>query len=94
MDDKGRAEETGGRLYSELEAAARLRVSHKTVRRMRQAGLLGFYRIGVRVIIAERHIQVFLADCERKAVVERVSATLNSTVDSRAELQMQDGSDN
>lgn len=57
----------GKGFYSDKEAARKLGVSRITVLRMRQAGRIGFYRIGTRVVISEEQIQAFLAACERKA---------------------------
>ena len=44
------------RRYTERETAALLGVSKMTVRRKRESGQLGYYRIGTRILIAETHI--------------------------------------
>jgi len=54
------------KLYSEREAATKLGVSRITLLRMRQAGRVGFYRIGTRVLYGDEHLQSFLVKCERK----------------------------
>jgi excisionase family DNA binding protein len=54
------------KLYSEREAAAKLGVSRVTILRARQAGRIGFYRIGTRVLFSDEHLRAFLASCERK----------------------------
>lgn len=59
-----RAEE---KVYSEREAAARLGVSRITLLRARQAGRIGYYRIGARIVFSEtEHIRPFLDSCNRQ----------------------------
>lgn len=58
-------------LYSEREAADRLGVSQVTLLRRRRAGLIGYYRIGTRVVYSEtKHIQPFLQSCDRRPAGE------------------------
>ncbi len=52
-------------LLSEKEAARWLGISRITLLRTRQAGRIGFYRIGTRVLFEERHLREFLARVER-----------------------------
>lgn len=55
------------KFYSEREAAARLGVSRVTLLRARQAGRIGYYRIGSRIVFSEaKHILPFLDSCERR----------------------------
>jgi excisionase family DNA binding protein len=54
------------KLYSEREAAAKLGVSRITILRARQAGRIGYYRIGTRVLYSDDHLRAFLAACERQ----------------------------
>ncbi len=61
-------------LMSEVEAARKCGVSRITLLRMRQAGKIGFYRIGTRVLFSEAHISEFLGRVERKAKPQRDAA--------------------
>lgn len=58
-------EETNERLYTKEEAAEILRVSAITVHRQVKARKLGYYRLGSRVLISRKHIEDYLARCER-----------------------------
>jgi excisionase family DNA binding protein len=53
-------------LMSEKQAAARLGISRITLLRAREAGRIRFFRIGVRVLYNQEHLNEFLATCERK----------------------------
>lgn len=59
--------EGGKQLYTKGEAAKLLRVSESTVQRQLKARKLGYNRVGSRVLISQRHINEFLALCERPA---------------------------
>jgi excisionase family DNA binding protein len=53
-------------LLSEAEAAHFLGVSKMTMLRRRQAGVIGFYRVGFRVLYSkEKHLLPFLTNCEK-----------------------------
>lgn len=55
-------------LLSEAEAAQFLGVSKMTVLRKRQAGIIGFYRVGSRVLYSkEKHLLSYLATCEKRS---------------------------
>ncbi len=60
------------KLLSPNETALRLGISKPTLCRLMKKQVVGFYRIGTRVLFdEEKHIQPYLALCERKAQVER-----------------------
>jgi excisionase family DNA binding protein len=53
-------------LLSEAEAAHFLGVSKMTMLRKRKAGIIGFYRVGFRVLYSkEKHLLPFLTNCEK-----------------------------
>jgi excisionase family DNA binding protein len=55
-------------LLSEAEAAQFLGVSKMTVLRKRQAGIIGFYQVGSRVLYSkEKHLLSYLATCENRS---------------------------
>ncbi len=55
-------------LKSASETTLRLGISKPTLTRLVQAGRIGFYRIGTRLLFDEqKHITPFLESCERKA---------------------------
>jgi excisionase family DNA binding protein len=63
------SEKQDEKFYSEREAAARLGVSRVTLLRARQAGRIGYYRIGARVVFSEeKHLRPFLESCERQPI--------------------------
>jgi len=55
-------------LLGEAEAAHFLGVSKMTMLRKRQAGIIGFYRVGFRVLYSkEKHLLPYLATCEKRS---------------------------
>lgn len=58
MNDAG--SRVSERRFTEAETADLLGVSKMTVRRKRESGELRYYRIGMRILIAESHILEFL----------------------------------
>jgi len=55
-------------LLSEAEAAHFLGVSKMTMLRKRQTGIIGFYRVGFRVLYSkEKHLLPYLASCEERS---------------------------
>lgn len=54
------------KMYTKREAASLLRCSEITVHRAIRDNRLGCYRIGVKVLIGQSHINTFLGRCERK----------------------------
>lgn len=56
--------------FTEGEAADILGIAKMTVRRRREDGSLGFYQIGKRILIGEKHISDFLTKNEKKATVD------------------------
>ncbi|MGI8640429.1 MAG: helix-turn-helix domain-containing protein [Pyrinomonadaceae bacterium] len=53
-------------LISEIEAAKFLGISRMTLLRRRNAGEIGFYRVGFRVLYSkEKHLIPFLNNCEK-----------------------------
>ena len=59
-------------LLSEKQAAKRLGVARITLLRAREAGRIGFFRIGTRVLYCAEHLTEFLDKCERN--VKRIQA--------------------
>lgn len=55
-------------LINEREAARRLGVCRMTLLRMRAAGEIGHYRIGVKVLYSQKHLDDFLESREHKRV--------------------------
>jgi len=56
------------KLFSANQTALRLGISKPTLCRLMQKKAISFYRIGTRVLFdEEKHIQPYLASCERKA---------------------------
>jgi len=54
-------------LLSESEASQFLGISKMTLLRKRNAGLIGFFRVGIRVLYSkEKHLLPYLANCEVK----------------------------
>ena len=52
-------------LLSESEASQFLGISKMTLLRKRNAGLIGFFRVGIRVLYSkEKHLLPYLASCE------------------------------
>ena len=52
-------------LLSEAEASQFLGISKMTLLRKRNAGLVGFFRVGIRVLYSkEKHLLPYLAHCE------------------------------
>ncbi len=52
-------------LLSEVEAAGFLGISKMTLLRKRNAGLIGFFQVGIRILYSkEKHLLPYLADCE------------------------------
>ncbi|MFN2501742.1 MAG: helix-turn-helix domain-containing protein [Pyrinomonadaceae bacterium] len=52
-------------LLSEAEASRFLGISKMTLLRQRSAGLIGFFRVGIRVLYSkEKHLLPYLANCE------------------------------
>lgn len=47
-------------------------VHRTTILRLLDVGKLGYYQIGDRRIVAESHLQEFLSQAERKAIVKTV----------------------
>ncbi len=62
--------ETKEALKSANQTARLLGVSTPTLCRLMQRKKIGFYRVGKRVLFAERHVTEFLAACESKPVEE------------------------
>src|SRR5437667_12188402 len=52
-------------LLSEKQAAKRLGIARITLLRAREAGRIGFFRIGTRVLYCAEHLTEFLNNCER-----------------------------
>ncbi len=66
--EEKRMSEQIGNLRSASETVLRLGISKPTLTRLVQAGKIGFYRIGTRLLFDEqKHITPFLESCERKA---------------------------
>ena len=60
-------------LLSEAEAAAFLGISKMTLLRNRNAGNLGFFRVGFRVLYSkEKHLIPFLIGCEKSLLIAGV----------------------
>jgi excisionase family DNA binding protein len=59
--------------FSIKEVAQRFRVHATTVYRLMDKGKLGFYQIGGRRIVGERHIERYLSQAERKPKVRAIS---------------------
>lgn len=55
------------KLYSAKETVALLGISRPTLSRLQQKGAIGCYKIGVRTLFAQKHIEDFLARHERVA---------------------------
>jgi excisionase family DNA binding protein len=55
--------------FSIEEVSQRFRVDATTVYRLMEEGKLGFYQIGSRRIVGEKHIEQYLSLAERKAKV-------------------------
>lgn len=53
------------KLYSAKETVALLGISRPTLSRLQQKGAIGCYKIGVRTLFAQKHIEDFLAKNER-----------------------------
>ena len=53
------------KLYSAKETVALLGISRPTLSRLQQKGAIGCYKIGVRTLFAQKHIEDFLAKHER-----------------------------
>ena len=53
------------KLYSAKETVALLGISRPTLSRLQQKGAIGCYKIGVRTLFAQKHIEDFLARHER-----------------------------
>lgn len=62
------------KLYTKHEAAEILHISPITVHRQIKAGKLGYYRLGSRVLISARHLEDYLARCERTPRTARSAA--------------------
>lgn len=60
--------ETKEELKSANQTARLLGVSTPTLCRLMQSKKIGFYRVGKRVLFAERHVAEFLEACESKPV--------------------------
>jgi excisionase family DNA binding protein len=58
--------------FSMGEVAKLIGVHRTTIMRLLDAGKLGCYQIGDRRIVAESHLQEFLLQAERKAIVKTV----------------------
>src|SRR5260370_22408877 len=54
-------------LLSEKQAAKRLGIARITLLRAREAGRIGFFRIGPRVLYCAEHLTEFLNNCERNS---------------------------
>jgi excisionase family DNA binding protein len=51
---------------TEEEFARAVGISRVTVWRLRRAGKLAHYKVGTRVLYSPRHIEEFLASCEKR----------------------------
>jgi excisionase family DNA binding protein len=66
---------------SEAEAAKFLGISKMTLLRKRSAGIIGFFRVGFRVLYSnEKHLIPFLESCEKS---EQVKTRLTTQYPSR-----------
>jgi excisionase family DNA binding protein len=55
------------RNVTERDAARLVGVSAMTLLRARRAGLIGYYRVGRRVLYSEAHLRDYLQSVERRA---------------------------
>jgi excisionase family DNA binding protein len=65
------------KLYSAKDAVAMLGISRPTLSRLQRKGDIGCYKIGVRTLFGQKHIEEFLARHER-VPIERRSAKATS----------------
>ncbi len=70
MQDPSRRATITETKFSMSEVAELIGVHRTTILRLLDAGKLGCYQIGDRLIVAERHLQEFLSLAERKATVK------------------------
>ena len=52
-------------LFTQKEAAEKLKIKPQTLRRLRERGKLKYYKVGHAVRISQEHIDEFLRDSER-----------------------------
>lgn len=63
----------GDEYFSEKEAAQRLGVARITLLRLRQRGVIGFHRIGTRVVYSAGQLREYLDSVERRPLGARES---------------------
>jgi excisionase family DNA binding protein len=56
------------RLFSKKDAAGFLGIAEISVHRLLKAKKLGYYQVGARVLIGQRHIDAYLRSVERSSV--------------------------
>jgi excisionase family DNA binding protein len=66
------------KLYSAKETVALLGISRPTLSRLQQKGAIGCYKIGVRTLFAQKHIEDFLARHEQVAKRTRRTNVVDS----------------
>ena len=59
--------EVGERLYTPKDLNDARVISHVRQWQLRKSGELGFYQFGRKIYYGQRHLDTFLASCERSA---------------------------